>query len=125
MLEAPGKSHCIVRGSFSDWRYDAAFTMNPTLDGKHFWIDINNLDSGEYYTYQYLVDLDLEIADPYSETILDPVDDPHLDLSYWSGIPEFPSLASSNVTLFQAGGYRYDWKYNNDDLPEKQDLNYL
>jgi len=122
VLEAPGKDHCIVRGSFDDFRFRSENTMTPTPDGNYFWIEINNLDSGAYYTYQYLVDLSIPIADPYSETILDPVDDPFLDLSDWEGLPDFPSNASSNVSLFQAGGYNYAWQHDDFNPPNSENL---
>ncbi len=122
VLDAPNKDHCIVRGTFTDWRYDENFTMNQTPDGDFFWIEIDGLDSGAYYTYQYLVDMEIDIADPFSEVILDPVDDPWLDQTMWPELPPFPHNASKSVTLFRAGGFSFDWQVNNFQPPASEDL---
>ena len=65
-LYAPDKEFVFVRGDFNDWALDPNYQMNKSLDGNTFWLDIPNLDPDGVYAYQYFVDGEITIADPYS-----------------------------------------------------------
>jgi 1,4-alpha-glucan branching enzyme len=67
-----------VLGDFngSNWQPSPAFQMNRTPDGNYYWLTIKGLTAGTEYAFQYLVDNSIYIADPYSEKILDPWNDP-------------------------------------------------
>ena len=41
-------------------------------DSTWFWLEIDGLTPGQEYAFQYLVDGDLRVADPYSELTLHP-----------------------------------------------------
>ena len=68
-LDAPGKQQAYVIGSFNSFHPDTAYFMRRTPDGNTFWLDLN-LTAGQTYTFQYLVDGTLRVADPYSTTVL-------------------------------------------------------
>ena len=44
-------------------------------DGDRFWLSIPNLQANASYRFQYLVDGNIRIADPYSERVASPYDD--------------------------------------------------
>ena len=68
-LFAPYKSFVYVIGDFNDWKVNTSYYMNREevdSDSVHWWITIDGLIPGEEYAFQYLVDSDLRIADPYT-----------------------------------------------------------
>ncbi|MCK4296755.1 MAG: hypothetical protein KAX28_08915, partial [Candidatus Marinimicrobia bacterium] len=81
---APFKDFIYVIGDFSDWKVDTSFYMNRnyvSYNNVHYWLKIDNLDSNEEYAFQYLVDGNLRIADPYAEKVLDPWNDHYISNS--------------------------------------------
>ena len=46
--------------------------MRRTPDGRRFWVTITGLEPRKEYAFQYLIDGNLRIADPYTEKVLDP-----------------------------------------------------
>ena len=63
-------------GEFNNWQATTAGFMKRTPNGKNWWVQIDNLQAGREYAYQFLVDGSLKVADPYSEKILDPNNGP-------------------------------------------------
>ena len=84
VLYAPGKNRVSVIGEFpgSNWIEQSAFTMNKTPDGNYWWLRLTGLTPGTEYAFQYLVDGNLRVADPYSEKILDPWNDGTIPANY-------------------------------------------
>ncbi|MFO7841907.1 MAG: alpha-amylase family glycosyl hydrolase [Fidelibacterota bacterium] len=100
-LFAPYKEFVYVIGDFNDWKIDPDYQMKKDsihADSTWFWLTLDGLPAGET-AFQYLVDGEIRIADPYSTLILDPWNDP--------GIPEttYPDLKSypQGKTDFPAG----------------------
>ena len=120
VLRAPNKSHVFVIGDFNDWSLSNDYLMNN--DGDVFWIEIEGLTEGEEYLFQYLVDGDIKIADPYTEKVSSPFDDPNI-------ISEnrYPSLRAypSNETT-EAAGYiqtgQQDFNWTSFNRPSQEDL---
>ena len=75
-IYGPGKEHVYVIGDFNDWTVsnDYALIRDPggeeSNNQEHWWITVDGLDPNTEYGYQYLVDGDLRIPDPYSEKVL-------------------------------------------------------
>jgi 1,4-alpha-glucan branching enzyme len=122
---APGKSSAYAFGDFSDWMILPEFKMNR--DGEHFWIELTGLISGQEYGYQYLIDENLRIADPYSDKILDP-DDQYIPSSTYPGLKPFPEGARSDkwyfnrVSVFQTNQSAYVWQASGYQKPDKKDM---
>lgn len=70
VLWAPLKEFVYVQGDFNNWQLSDEYLMKK--DGDYFWLEITNLEAGTEYAYQYLIDGNIRIADPYTEKILDP-----------------------------------------------------
>ena len=123
VLYAPNKDHVFVIGDFNDYTPDVDYQMTPSTDGATWWIDIAGLESGENYTYQYLVDGTIKIADPYSTVVLDDFHDQFIPNPTYPDLPDFPSDKTSGiVTLLQPGAENYTWQTNDFEKPEKEDL---
>ena len=73
-------------------------------DSTWFWLEIDDLTPGQEYAFQYLVDGDLRVADPYSELTLHPDDDPYIPSSIYPNIPAYPyGKTSFSVGVLQPG----------------------
>lgn len=125
VLYAPGKSRICVIGEFSgsNWVEQSQYQMNKTPDGNSWWITINGLTSGQEYSYQFLVDGALKIADPYAEKILDPANDQYISSTTYAGLKAYPAgLTTGIVSVLQTGQTAYNWQVNNFARPDKKSL---
>ena len=130
VLFAPNKTNAMVLGDFSgsNWASQSAFQMNRTPDGNYYWLTINGLTSGTEYAYQYLVDNSIYIADPYSEKILDPNNDPSIPAATYPNLKPYPVNANVSagqngiVSVLQPCAPAYNWKVTNFVKPDKRNL---
>ena len=123
-LVAPNKSKVSVIGDFpgSDWSDKAEFQMNLDTDQKTWWIQINGLKPNIEYSYQYLVDGILKIADPYAEKILDPANDPFISFNTYPQLKSYPTGKTNGiVSIVQSNASNYIWK-NKFIRPDKSRL---
>lgn len=124
VLRAPGKGRVTVIGDFagSNWTEQPAFQMNKTPDGNYWWLQINNLTPGTEYAYQYLVDGNLKVADPYTEKVLDPDNDNFITAAVYPNLKPYPAGQSGNVSVLQPGAPSYTWQYNTFTGTDKKNL---
>ncbi|MEO9022294.1 MAG: alpha-amylase family glycosyl hydrolase [Ginsengibacter sp.] len=125
VLYAPGKGRVSVIGEFpgSNWSEQSLYEMNKTPDGNYWWITINGLTQGTEYSYQFLVDGTLKIADPYTEKVLDPANDPYITSATYPGLKAYPTgLTTGIVSVLQTGQAPYNWQVNNFTRPDKRNL---
>ncbi|MGG9970681.1 alpha-amylase family glycosyl hydrolase [Ferruginibacter sp. SUN002] len=126
VLYAPNKTSCMVIGDFpgSDWAPKAQYQMYK--DGNYFWLTIHGLSSATEYAYQYLVDNAIYVADPYSEKILDPWNDSHINPNSYPNLKSYPSKASSGVngivSVLQICEPQYNWNVANFQKPDAKQL---
>jgi glycosidase len=117
---APLKEDVFVIGDFNMWTPNSSSRM--TKDGDRFWITLNILTPGEIYGFQYLVDGELLIADPYTEMTLDP-SDRWIDVSTYPGLKPYPSGLTTGITsTLQTGQEPYEWEHTSFTAPESQNL---
>ena len=124
VLYAPGKSRVSVIGSFpgGSWIEQTTNQMNKTPDNDYWWIRITGLTPGTEYAFQYLVDGQLKIADPYSEKILDPWNDSGIPGSTYPNMMPYPSQTSGIVSVLQTNAPAYNWQVSNFSRPDKRGL---
>jgi len=123
VLYAPNKEYIYVVGDFTDWQLNGDLQMNLAPDGATWWTTVTGLVPGETYTFQYLVDGNLFIADPYSELVLDPWNDPYIPEVTYPNLPAYPDDGVGIVTAIQPGAEEYDWQVNDFVTPEKGKYN--
>ncbi|MFT4024114.1 MAG: alpha-amylase family glycosyl hydrolase [Flavihumibacter sp.] len=121
-LCAPGKSFVNVVGDFNNWTPNAASFMKRTPDGTTWWTSIDGIDPSKQYAYQYWVDGSLKVADPYTEKILDPANDPYIPAANFSAPGTYPAAAAGIVSTFTASPVKYSWQHNQFTRPVKNNL---
>ena len=123
VLFAPGKEFVYLLGSFNNWEKESNYLLKKDSAKNRFWIELTGLTPGTDYTYQYLVDGSIRIADPYSTTILDEANDALIDEVTYPNLPDYPSGKTSHaVTLLRTGEDEYNWQIDNFQGPKKTDL---
>ncbi len=123
VLYAPGKESVFAVGDFTDWNLSVDGAMKVTPSGEFFWIVIEGLDPLEQYGYQYDVDGELRIADPYSELILDPWNDKYISEETFPNLKPYPEGKTNHVlSVFQIEEEEYQWQVEDFQRPEPKDL---
>ena len=110
-LHAPNKDFVYVIGDFNNWQFNANYLMNRTPDGSKYWLDITGLDANTTYAFQYSIDLeDLRVADPYTEMVLDPWNDPWIPSSTFPNIPAYPRCGTTQIaSTFLINQPAFNW----------------
>jgi 1,4-alpha-glucan branching enzyme len=123
VLFAPNKSKAVVLGDFNNWTENAAAQMFKTPDGQRFWKKITGLTAGTEYAYQYEIDNTLRIADPYTEKVLDPNNDPFITAATYPNLKPYPTGKTNGiVSVLQTNAPAYNWQTNNFPKPDKRNL---
>jgi 1,4-alpha-glucan branching enzyme len=122
-LYAPLKKSVALIGDFNNWTSNAT-PMKSTVDGNTWWVQIDNLEPGKAYAYQFLVDDALKVADPYSEKVLDPDNDAYIDAITYPNLTAYPAGKTSGiVSVMQSNQTAYQWKHTAGfTRPEKNNL---
>lgn len=122
-LFAPDKNFVYVIGDFNNWEVDPTYRMNVTPSGDRYWVEISGLTPKEEYAYQYLIDGNLTVGDPYCDKVLDPWNDPFIDDETYPNLKPYPTgKASGIVSVLQTGQEPYQWATNNFQKPAVTDL---
>ncbi|MEB0262928.1 MULTISPECIES: alpha-amylase family glycosyl hydrolase [unclassified Mucilaginibacter] len=118
-IYAPGKTSMAVIGEFNNW-LPTAMTVTP--DGNNWWVQIDNLDANKEYTYQFLSDGTLKVADPYCEKVLDPDNDKYIPASVYPDLKPYPAGQTGIVSVMQGNQPAYAWKNASFTRPDKNKL---
>ncbi|MEX0721893.1 MAG: alpha-amylase family glycosyl hydrolase [Balneolaceae bacterium] len=125
-LFAPGKDIVFVIGEFNDWTPSSEYLMKKDSlksDSVWHWLEIENLISGQEYSFQYLIDGELRIADPYSELVLDEYNDEYISASTFPNLKAYPKGKTSGlVGIIQPGKSEYNWEATEYIRPDKEEL---
>lgn len=131
-LTAPRKSFVYVIGEFNNWQATAAGLMNKTstVDSDpatgRWWVQIDGLTPGQEYAYQFLVDGQLRVADPYCEKVLDPDNDRYINTASYTvypGLRAYPaSGASGIVSVLQTNQAAYNWTTTSFQRPARTNM---
>jgi 1,4-alpha-glucan branching enzyme len=125
VLEAPNKKAAFVGGSFNNFEQEEDFSnlMKRSPDGQFFWLTIDGLEEGIWYTYLYWVDGFLT-PDPYSELIIDKFDDPEIPAAQNDDFPSYPDIPfGDRVSAFKMEGFPYNWQVTDFTPPAVEQLN--
>ncbi|HEX2865781.1 MAG TPA: alpha-amylase family glycosyl hydrolase [Ignavibacteriales bacterium] len=123
VLYAPYKNFVYVTGDFNNWDIDPSYYMRRTSDGKRFWVTIPNLSPGTEYAFQYYVDGQLKIADPYADKLLDPWNDKYITQATYPNLKPYPAGKGDNiVSVLQTAQTPYSWTAQNYKRPDKENL---
>ncbi len=108
------KNFAFVIGDFNGWTANNEGYMKKTPDGKFFWTTITGLTPGTEYAYQYYIDGELKIADPYCDKILDPWNDRWIPETTYPNLKTYPwDLTIGTVSILETGQTPYNWQIEN------------
>ncbi len=125
-LFAPYKEFVYVIGDFNNWKIQEEYFMNKDSvkeDSVYYWIEIPGLTAGEEYAFQYYVDGEIRLADPYSEKILDEHNDPYISDNTYPNLKPYPSGKTEKIAgVLQPGKEEYQWKTTEYERPPQEEL---
>ena len=121
-LYAPGKQFVYLLGDFNEWAVEQENSLfrDQSADGTWWWGEVTGLTPGEYYAFQYLVDGQIRIADPYSPLVLTGSDG-FIPDAVWPDLPAYPDEARGVAGLFRAGGLA-PFTFSDFERPDPEDL---
>ena len=99
--------------------------MNRESSTDRYWITIDGLNNAptDDFLFQYVVDGEINIADPYSKLVLDNFNDPFIEDTKFPGIPEYPeSKTSQLISWVRLNQADYQWQVNNFQRPDQENL---
>ncbi|WP_298370658.1 alpha-amylase family glycosyl hydrolase [uncultured Lutibacter sp.] len=121
LLKAPNKNAVFLIGDFSNWEIDENYQLFK--DGEDFWLTVSSLDINTEYAYQYLIDYNIKVADPYSEKILDPWTDQYIKNGNYPNLKNYPTnLTEGYVSTFIINDTNYNWEINDFARPAQDNL---
>ena len=121
VLEAPGKEYVYVVGDHSDWGVQEKYKMNRTPDGELFWIEIDNLTPLTDYVYQYWIDGEIKVGDPYADQVADPWNDKAIEPEVYSNLPQYQMTDNGIATVFKTGQAAYEWNASENNWQKPDD----
>ncbi len=123
VLVAPEKDFVFLLSDFNQWEFGPENYMKRTSNGKRFWIELDGLNPDQAYLYQYYVDAELKIGDPYAELILDPWNDKYIPDNVYPNRIEYPEGKTTGiVSVFYTQREAFDWDDDDFSLPWETDL---
>ncbi len=124
VLEAPGKDFVLVVGDMNNWEIDPDYLMNVTPDGELFWLELDGLTPKQEYVFQYYVEGNIQIGDPYADKVADPWNDRFIPESVYPNLPEYSRTGNAIATVLQTDQDPFIWDASEDtwERPEKEDL---
>jgi len=122
-LYAPGKRFVFVIGEFNEFTYSISNYMNLTPDGNRFWIQIDGLVPGQEYAFQYTIEDEAYIGDPYCEKVLDPWNDQYINNATYPNLKPYPLSNNQGImSVLQTNQEPYNWQNTSFTPPAKTDL---
>ncbi len=117
------KDFVFVIGDMNDWTLSNDHMMYRTPDGTRFWITLTGLQEDQEYGFQYYIDGDLRLADPYTHKVLDPWNDHWIDDFNYPDLKPYPDGQTQGlVSIMHPGRTPYEWQVNDFTPPAKEDM---
>ncbi|NOQ92111.1 MAG: T9SS type A sorting domain-containing protein [Flavobacteriaceae bacterium] len=121
VLTAPTKTDVFILGEFNDFGLDENYQMKK--DGDKFWLTVSGLDANTEYAYQYYINYDILIADPYATKVLDPNNDKYIPSETYVNLKAYPTdFTTGNVSTFKINETAYNWTANSFTPPNQENL---
>jgi glycosidase len=110
-LLAPNKDFVYVIGDFNDWDISQDYYMKRTPDGDRYWLEINGLIPGKEYIFQYYIDGQIKVGDPYADKVSDPWNDSFISETTYPDLIPYPAGKTTGIaTVLQTNQQAYDWE---------------
>ncbi|MEH0156772.1 DUF5018 domain-containing protein [Limibacter armeniacum] len=118
------KAFAYVVGDFTDWEEKSAYLMKKSeeADGNYFWLELNGLQAGQEYAFQYWIDGGLKLADPYAEKVLNE-EDSEIATTVYPDLKLYPEGKTEGaVAVLETGAAAYTWQSNAVTISDNEDL---
>ncbi|MGB3466332.1 MAG: hypothetical protein WBA74_13725, partial [Cyclobacteriaceae bacterium] len=125
VLLAPGKEFVYIAGTMNEWRTSSEYLMNQDTENPElFWLELTGLEAGKEYIYQYWVDGQIIIGDPYGTKVADPWNDGFIPETVYPNLISFTDRDRGIATTFQTGQQEFVWDASEEtwQRPDQQDL---
>jgi glycosidase len=128
VLHAPYKNSIYVFGDFSDWSIGPEFKLKRNFADEmnfdtRYWVTLTGLTPSVEYAFQYLIDEELVVAEPYADKVLDPWNDSWISSTTYPNLKPYPAGKTTNiVSVLQTGQDEYDWQNPTFDPPAVEKL---
>ena len=130
------KNIVYVIGDFNNWTTSETYKMKRDRDGwdgmtdadndqdrgDYWWITLEGLVPGQEYVFQYLIDGNIRVADPYSAKISDP-EDHHIPASVYPGLISYRPQAVDRASVLQTNKPSFNWTAPSFNKPTNNNLN--
>jgi len=121
-LYAPFKNRVYCLTSHNDYMPDTVNAMTRTPGGAWWFLEMT-VPAGQPFTYQYLIDGELRVADPFSEQILDPWNDGYISSATYPNMPNYPTGKTTGiVSLYETAKPGYNWTNSTFNAPPQEEL---
>ena len=121
VMYAPGKSNVFLLGEFNNWIQKNSFQLNK--DSDYWWYTLTGLTPGKVYGFQYLVDGNLKISDPYTEMVIDPWNDKYISSTIYPNIKPYPvGKTDGLVATLETAKPAYNWEVPTFTMPPAQNM---
>jgi 1,4-alpha-glucan branching enzyme len=121
VLQAPNKEFVYVLGDFNDWAPNPESQMKK--DGEYFWLTVEDLVPGEEYAYQYYIDGELRLADPYTNKVLDGSNDQYIEDRVYPNLKPFPhDFTTGLAAVLNTAPVPYQWQVNDFQVPATENM---
>ena len=123
-LYAPEKEFAFVIGDFNNWELNEDYYMKRTTDDMRFWLQIDNLVAGQEYIFQYFVDAEVKIGDPYADKVSDPWNDHYINNATYPNLIGYPDndMVDGIATVLQTAQQPYEWQTTGFTPPAVEDM---
>jgi glycosidase len=128
VLHAPYKSSIYLIGDFNNWQIGPEYKLQRTTANQNdintrFWVNVSELTPGAEYAFQYLIDEELRVTDPYTHKILDSWNDPYITEQTYPNLKPYPYFKTSGIVgILQTAQEEYPWQVTNFEPPQPKDL---
>lgn len=117
------KQYVFVIGAFNDWMLHEDYYMNRSPDGTRYWLTIDNLEAGKEYIFQYYIDGEMRLADPYTHKVSDPSWDKYIPESTYPGLIQYPYGKTTGLAaVLQTEQVPFNWEATDFVPPAVEDL---
>ncbi len=122
VLYAPDKNFVHVIGDFNNWEPADDYLMKKDEAEDTFWLTVSGLDAHTEYAFQFYIDGDIRVADPYTNKTCDEYD-VYIDENVYPGLKDYPEEYTSYPTaVFTVNEYKYPWRVTDFTPPESSKL---
>ncbi len=120
-----GKGYCYLVSELSGWKRDPDYAMHRDDEEGVWWITLTDLDPDKEYMFQYSYGStsfdDRRTFDPYTEILYDTSNDKWIKSEVYPGLSSsYP--ASGFISSFQINRPEYDWKVDDYQIEDENDL---